>query len=140
MTTEIAPAIEEVFFLYSEQARLAGDDTSMHAFDKAAAQWAKGVRPIESGETFLVESRTDASQVYRVRKEGGVWSCNCRAGLSGRGCWHVALTIAAEEAPPQQTTSEAVSTPGAPLCCGAPMRRDTACWYCVQCRYWTWID
>lgn len=90
--------IESTFLDLSELARKAGDLAGMKATDKAALQFERGVRPTLSAETWLIESRTDASSVYRVRKEGGVWGCNCTAGLNGKHCWHVAYIAVIEAA------------------------------------------
>lgn len=84
-------AVQAALYRLSETERTAGDLAGMKATDKAAAQFARGARPLVSCDTYLVESRTDAGSVYRVRREGGVLGCNCQAGLNGRQCWHVAL-------------------------------------------------
>jgi hypothetical protein len=126
------------FYELSELARQHGDMAAVRAFDKAAVQWERGTRPLESAGTFLIESRTSPGNVYRVRREGGVLGCNCGAGLSGRQCWHVCLVAAldtGEDFIPQRTPE-----PSAPTCCGAPMQRDTASWYCRSCKHWFFID
>jgi hypothetical protein len=69
----------------------------VRGFDKAAAQWEKGTRAIVSGSSWLVESRTTLNEVYRVRREGGVLGCNCKAGLAGRTCWHMCFVAAIED-------------------------------------------
>lgn len=96
-TTLILPpddAVAAALFRLSETERAAGDLAGMHATDKAAAQFARGARPLVSCDTYLVESRTQPGSVYRVRREGGVLGCNCEAGVHGRQCWHAALIAA----------------------------------------------
>jgi hypothetical protein len=90
--------VESLCYRLSEASRRAGDEAAMRAFDKASLQWTRGTRPELSATTWMVESRTSLSTVYRVRKEGGVWGCNCKAGLNARICWHAALLMAVEAA------------------------------------------
>lgn len=66
-----------------------------HAFAKAAAHFAEGVRPKWTGLSYLVRSATRPDAVvHRVRRVGDIWLCSCEAT---HYCWHAAMTAAYDQ-------------------------------------------
>jgi hypothetical protein len=86
------------------EAQVARDAKLAQARERARAKaeyhLAGGLELRRVGAAVLVPSATSAGQVYRV--EGG--RCTCKAGESGRPCWHAA---AAELAPAPSVEAKA---------------------------------
>lgn len=71
--------------------------TRMTALNKALAEAIGGNIPqAVDGVTWLVHSRTNSRNVYRV--DTNAWTCTCEAGLARRDCWHIHAAQIAQEA------------------------------------------
>ena len=84
------PALHELAETLVGLAIDAHDMPRARALDKALYQLDSGVQPRRTYGGWLVPSRTDAAQVYRVRVHEDERACTCEAGMAGRLCWHVA--------------------------------------------------
>ena len=82
-----------------------------NAFAKAQAHFLEGVRPLDTGSSYLLRSATRPDAVvHRVRQAGGVWLCSCEStGI----CWHAAfvgaIDLAADETERAATYEDAIA-------------------------------
>jgi hypothetical protein len=60
-------------------------------FNKVSGALALGNLPFFDGHDWFQQSRQGGGNIYRLRRVGGCWRCDCEAGRTGRECWHVRL-------------------------------------------------
>lgn len=84
----------------------------VNALNKADFHWQSGVRPVRSGDAWLVPSASrGGSLIHRLVRHGGVLICGCEAGQRGLLCWHHMLINVLERAL-ELATLEAVAGGG----------------------------
>jgi hypothetical protein len=73
--------------------RAHGDTRQANAFYRAALILldTPAITPIHDGSVWEVPSQHEPTVRYTVRRYGGVYACNCPAGMYGKPCKHVAL-------------------------------------------------
>lgn len=71
----------------------------LNALNKAECYFAQGVRPVISGQAYLLASASrPGALVHRLSKHGGIVVCSCEAGQKQQLCWHHVLVNVAERA------------------------------------------
>lgn len=90
-TTVLPPValLQEIARERYDAAVAAGCDSDIAGFNKVSTALVTGVLPLFDGHDWFVSSRQGGGEIYRLRRRGGVWSCDCKAGRTGRECWHV---------------------------------------------------
>lgn len=86
-----------------------------NALNKAQYQWSQGVRPAQSGPTWLMPSASrPGALIHRLTKQGGIVVCSCEAGQRGLLCWHHMLINVLERAAELESLATAVAVGSGP--------------------------
>jgi hypothetical protein len=65
-------------------------------YAKAQLYHLQGVRPVWTGEAWLITSASRPGVVHRVARIGEILACNCEAAQNERLCWHKLLAEVVE--------------------------------------------
>jgi len=73
--------------------------SQLSALNKAEFDYASGVRPLVSGDAYLLPSASrPGALIHRLTKAGGIVVCSCEAGSRGLLCRHHMLINVLERA------------------------------------------
>lgn len=118
--------------------------SQLRALNKAEFDYASGVRPLISGDTYLLPSASrPGALIHRLSRVGGIVVCSCEAGTRGLLCRHHMLINVVERASELESLAAARSETeigGGPAQSPAaeshpiPHREEAAAWLALQTR------